>query len=153
MAVRKLRPDGLNDFANERDVLSRIRNSRTGHVNVLVNYGSLIYGEHRMLLLPWTDLGTLDDFIKDESHRDTTAKKRNVIYCIIDVADALAWLTNLKISLPQKFREVQVTHCDIKPQNILIFPDSSREDGFIFKVSDFGHAFVSSPIETQSRRY
>lgn len=153
MVVKMFRPDSINDFENERDVLSRIRNSRSGHVNVLVNYGSLVYGEHRMLLLPSTDLGTLDDFIKDEKHRDTTAKKRNIIYCVIDVADALAWLTTLKISLPQKFREVQVMHCDIKPQNILIFPDSNREGEFIFKVSDFGHAFMSLSIETQSRRY
>lgn len=153
MAVKIFNSDSTNDFENERDVLSRIRNSRSGHVNVLVNYGSLVYGEHHMLFLPWTNLGTLDDFISFEEHRDTTAKKRNIIYCIIDVADALAWLTKLKISLPHKFREVQVMHCDIKPQNILIFPDSTRENGFIFKVSDFGHAFMSSSIETQSRRY
>lgn len=153
MAVKIFNSDSIDDFANERDVLSRIRNSRSGHINVLVNYGSLVYGEHHMLLLPWTELGTLENFMMKEEHRNIPTKRRNIIYCMVDIADALAWLTKLKISLPHKFREVQVMHCDIKPDNILIFPDSSRENGLVFKVSDFGHAFMSSSIETQSRRY
>lgn len=158
--MKKFNTDSLRDFENEKNVLSCIRNSDYKHKNVLINYGSLVYGQtgninsDHMLLLPWTDFKSLDDFMKDRTHRSTAAKRRNCIYGMVGVADALAWLTRMKITLPRMpTRKVQVMHCDFKPQNILVFPTPDQEDRFIFKVSDFGHSFLSLSIGRRSPRY
>jgi serine/threonine protein kinase len=159
MAVKLFNAISSYDFENEKAVLSHIRRGNV-HKNVLINYGSLVHPEERSsnlvraLLLPWTDFGTLENLMKDNRNRDTPTKRRNNIHGMVGVADALAWLSQMKISLPRiPTRKVQVMHCDIKPQNILVFPAPDQEDRFIFKVSDFGHAFLSMSIRRPSPRY
>ncbi|KAL7619199.1 hypothetical protein Lser_V15G02573 [Lactuca serriola] len=120
VAVKKLDrlvQDGEKEFKTEVDAIAR-----THHKNLVQLLGYCDEGEQRLLIYEYMSNGTLAMFLFGETR--PTWKQRS--YIALGVAKGLAYL--------HEECSIQIIHCDIKPQNILL------DDYYNAKISDFGLA-------------
>lgn len=79
--MKQFNNDSIDEFREEKKILSKIRASNNCKSVILSSYGSLVLGEEespdavRMILLPLTDRDNLDVFMQNREHRNTPAKR------------------------------------------------------------------------------
>ncbi|CAB4312096.1 unnamed protein product [Prunus armeniaca] len=93
---------------------------RTNHRNLVQLLGFCNEGQHRILVYEFMSKGSLASFLFGES-RPTWYQRRQIA---LGTARGLLYL--------HEECSMQIIHCDIKPQNILL------DDSFTARISDFG---------------
>lgn len=126
--------------------------SDLSHPNLIQRIASITRGRQRCLVFLWADGGNLRDFWKHNPNpwpTITATYIKDIIEQIRGLADALDKLHRFKQ------HEDQVDHYrhgDIKPENILIFPDEDNRGIGTFKVSDLGSAMRHSVVTALRER-
>ncbi|KAG6783428.1 hypothetical protein POTOM_012876 [Populus tomentosa] len=113
IAVKKL--DGEKEFKTEVNVIGQ-----THHKNLVRLLGFCDEGQHRLLVYEFLSNGTLADFLFGSS-RPSWKQRTQIAF---GIARGLLYL--------HEECSIQIIHCDIKPQNILI------DDYYNARISDFG---------------
>ncbi|KAJ4005494.1 hypothetical protein NW752_002326 [Fusarium irregulare] len=124
-------------YPRERDTLERMRELNDPHlIKAIAAYEK---GNSRCFIFPWAEGGNLDTFWqKDRSHLD-----RDLVRWALDQMTGIAG--GIK-----KLHDKNIRHGDIKPQNILYFPNYGRKYGRgTLKVADVGLA----KVHTEYTRY
>ncbi len=94
------------------------------HPNIAKCFTLLHRDEHRYLVLEYCEAGTLRDLMRCSD----LLSARQRVSLVIDLLRGLQYAHNL-----------QIVHCDIKPENVLL---QLSNDGWRVKVSDFGIAHL-----------
>lgn len=118
VAIKKLdrvADETEKEFMTEVNVISQ-----THHKNLVRLLGYCNEGPHRLLVYEYMSNGTLASFIFGDQ-KPTWSQRTNIA---MGIARGLAYLHEECI--------MQIIHCDIKPQNILL------DDHHIARISDFG---------------
>lgn len=93
-----------------------------------------LYAPLMIVELAWSQAPTLEDYFRirqDQQFAQTLGDEGADCYSLIaDIADGLSVL-----------HHCEVLHSDLKPSNILLFPDE-KENGLVAKIGDFGFADV-----------
>ena len=105
------------------------------HENLIKRIAAITRGRQKLLLFLWADGGNLRDFWKELPEPQLTPTLvKDIIYQLRGMAEALDKLHHFK-------HQYHYRHGDIKPENILHFPDSTKRSPIgIFKISDLGSA-------------
>lgn len=126
MAVKRL-PQATKTYTidkinREIDTLKKIRHFETNHIIKAI--ASFEKGENPVaysIIFPWAERGNLNHFWKFESQKIRTTDKSFHAF-LIDVLTQLAGVTEAVAEMHER----GIRHGDIKPDNILCFPDKSR---------------------------
>jgi serine/threonine protein kinase len=91
-----------------------------------------LYAPMMIVELAWSTAPTLEDYFRIRQNRQTQnlGVETDCYSLIADIADGLSVL-----------HHCEVLHSDLKPSNILLFPDGEK-NGLIAKIGDFGFADV-----------
>lgn len=128
----ELLKDAEDVWTSEVNTLNEI--SGLSHPNLIQRIAAITRGEKRYLMFLWADGGNLEDFwIKFPNPTVTAGLVKDIIEQLRGMAEALEKLHGYR-------GQYHYRHGDIKPQNILNFPDSNPERIGIFKISDLGSA-------------
>ncbi|KAK4283647.1 hypothetical protein QN277_000575 [Acacia crassicarpa] len=119
VAVKKLKMVNEIDKEFEAEV-SAI--GQTHHRNLVKLLGFCNEGEHKLLVYEFMSKGTLASFVFE----DQKPSWHQRVQVAIGTAKGLLYL--------HEECNIQIIHCDIKPQNVLL------DDSYIAKISDFGLA-------------
>jgi serine/threonine protein kinase len=104
------------------------------HDNLIQRIAGITRGKQRYLMFLWADGGNLRDFWEANPKPKVTAGLvKDIIQQLRGMADALDKLHNYK-------GHRHYRHGDIKPENILNFPDADKSGIGTFKISDLGSA-------------
>ncbi|KAK0719271.1 hypothetical protein B0H67DRAFT_149719 [Lasiosphaeris hirsuta] len=133
----------------ERDIMDKILKSSTiACENVVQNHGSLEIGSATYSLfmpLAVCDLRAYmapEDETKPKPGPKTIASRASMIDGAEGLAGGLKFL-HTEMKSAEKMEDIVCYHMDLKPSNILLFrKDGSGEDGYIWKLSDFGMSRV-----------
>ena len=120
IAVKKLErlvEEAEKDFANEVATIGQ-----THHKNLIRLLGFCREGTHRLLVYEFMSNGSLNKFL---FHGECPGWNQRV-QIVLGIAGGLANL--------HEECSVQIIHCDIKPQNIIL------DDNYVARISDFGLA-------------
>lgn len=105
-----------------------------GHLNLihLLGYGweFLDFGFLPFIVLEFADFGSLDQFLISRGDKLSTAAKLNICMDILSGLDAL--------------HSCDITHGDVKLENVLVAANDADPEGFIVKIADFSHCIVDS---------
>lgn len=139
-------------FEDEDRTLSELVNSSNCPSNIMTSICSIVCA------IPNTDLKLgsiffpaalcdLNDYINDDTNRPLHHRGRlHHIRQMLGVCQALEWLARNLTYKKDSDQYIQKTyyHCDLKPDNILVYRDPAASDDdrgeLIFKISDFGQA-------------
>ncbi|KAI9149653.1 Arginine permease CAN1 [Paramyrothecium foliicola] len=134
----------------EREIWNTLLRTPTGVCkNILQSLGSVQIGKTYSLFMELAESDLRSYMMERFSIPPTTMNnKAELVRCAAGLAGGLNFLhTQLKL---EDGTEVVCYHMDLKPDNILVFPDIDRGPGFkIWKLSDFGMARVKTK---QSRK-
>ncbi|KAH9318896.1 hypothetical protein KI387_020665, partial [Taxus chinensis] len=108
-------------FITECDVLKRVK-----HRNVIKIISACFTPDFKALVLPFTSNGSLDRWLHSHGEDDCNLTLSDRLRIAMDVAQGMAYLHH------QCF--VQVIHCDLKPNNVLLGDDMTSY------IADFGIA-------------
>ncbi|OWM73448.1 hypothetical protein CDL15_Pgr026547 [Punica granatum] len=125
--LEKITSDGNREFNAEVDTIGR-----ANHRNLIELFGFCNEGQNRLLVYEFMRNGSLADFLFGDSR--PTWFKRTEIAC--GVARGLLYL--------HEECSKQITHCDIKLQNILL------DESLTAKISDFGLAKLLKIDQTRT---
>lgn len=145
LAVKKFNPppkgEGKDHFINEFSNLTKLMNATIKSQNVMLPRASLIHGEARYLIYDLAET-SMDKFIWDpEPFRDLNFDKvRGILKNAADLVGALYWIHEYG---PYS----AMIHGDIRPENILILREGSRET---WKLADFDRAVARSTSSNES---
>ncbi|XP_017980173.1 PREDICTED: G-type lectin S-receptor-like serine/threonine-protein kinase LECRK4 [Theobroma cacao] len=109
--------EGEREFKTEVKVIGQ-----THHKNLVRLIGYCDEGEHRLLVYEFMQNGSLSSFLFGVLRPSWQQR----LHIALGIAKGLAYL--------HEECSIQIIHCDIKPQNILL------DDSFTAKISDFGLA-------------
>ncbi|GFP80005.1 g-type lectin s-receptor-like serine/threonine-protein kinase rlk1 [Phtheirospermum japonicum] len=107
--------------------------SRTNHKNLVQLLGYCDEGQNRLLVYEFMQNGSLASFLFGKSPKPNWYRRVQIAF---EVARGLCYL--------HEECTMQIIHCDIKPQNVLL--DSSH----VAKISDFGLAKLLKPDQTRT---
>ncbi|EXB28974.1 G-type lectin S-receptor-like serine/threonine-protein kinase RLK1 [Morus notabilis] len=116
--IDKIVGEGEREFKTE---VSAIRG--TNHKNLVRLLGFCNEGQHKLLVYEFMSNGSLARFLFGSNSKPNWEKRMRIS---MGTAKALLYL--------HEECNIQIIHCDIKPQNILL------DDSFLARVSDFGLA-------------
>ena len=124
---------------SEVNALNQI--SGLSHPHLIQRIAAIERGKQRCLMFLWADGVNLRDFWRNSpTPALTAALVRAMIWQLRGMADALQSLHGFK-------EDLHIRHGDIKPENILHFPDQNDSPIGTFKISDLGssvhHAVVT----------
>jgi serine/threonine protein kinase len=104
------------------------------HDHLIQRIAAIKRGSRRYLMFPWAEDGNLRNFwVKDPKPNLTADFIKAIIVQLRGMADGI-----LKLHIYSG--QLHTRHGDIKPENILIFPDKERSRIGTFKIADFGAA-------------
>lgn len=119
-------------WTSEVETLDEI--SGLSHPNLIQRIAAITRGRQRYLMFLWADGGNLRDFwIEDPKPKVTAGLVKDIIGQLRGMAEALDKLHHYR-------DQYHYRHGDIKPENILIFPDQNKSRIGTFKISDLGSA-------------
>ncbi|KAF2971549.1 hypothetical protein GQX73_g1986 [Xylaria multiplex] len=134
------------EFNNERHTYTAIRNlnriSVTGVSEHFLHYhGCFIQGDKCVLLIEYTNQGTLLNFFKNNWYLPRTKEEaQNLWRDLAQLIKGLALLHN-------GGKHISAIHQDIKPANIFVFKPDPDQYRFSFKLGDFGLCSVTPAAE------
>jgi serine/threonine protein kinase len=106
----------------------------TGHLNLIqiLGYGweFLDFGFLPFIVLEFADFGSLDQFLTSRGDKLSAAAKLNICMDLLSGLDAL--------------HSCDITHGDVKLENVLVAKSDTDPEGFIVKIADFSHCVVDS---------
>ncbi|KAJ4347978.1 uncharacterized protein N0V89_009350 [Didymosphaeria variabile] len=141
LAIKRFNPpttDKLKDrFENEFPNLMRLKHASIKSENVMLPLASLKHGQQRYLIYDLAE-NHLGDYMAPTNAKYVFTKEstKTVLKNATDLVGALKWIHQYK---PYH----SVWHNDIKPENILILRDSSRE---IWKLADFDRSLAKATL-------
>ncbi|EHL03001.1 putative ALK tyrosine kinase receptor [Glarea lozoyensis 74030] len=104
------------------------------HPHLIQRIAAIIRGNQRFLMFLWADGGNLRDYWEHNPKPNLTADLvKDIIEQIRGMAEALEKLHGYR-------DQYHYRHGDIKPENILNFPDPKKSRMGTFKISDLGSA-------------
>jgi serine/threonine protein kinase len=108
--------------------------SDLSHTHLIQRIAAITRGKQRYLMFLWADGGNLRDFWENHPTPEVTANLvKNIIEELRGMAEALQKLHAYR-------GQYHYRHGDIKPENILNFPDPQNLRIGTFKISDLGSA-------------
>ena len=131
VAVKKLEnmvKEGDQEFKAEVSAIAR-----TNHKNLVQLLGFCNEEPHRMLVYEYMNKGSLADYLFGCTKKPNWYERIEVI---LGTARGLCYL--------HEECEIQIIHCDIKPQNILL------DDSLVARISDFGLAKLLKENQTRT---
>jgi len=131
-AIRRGRGNVAVDVKREVNALAKINQLGEEHIVRFITYfrrGGQEYPDH-YVLLEWADGGNLNDFWKQASKRERTA---SLVKWVVKQLHGIAKALSTVHCMPDG---VSYSHGDLKPGNILWFPDSGGYG--VFKIGDWG---------------
>ncbi|KAJ5765990.1 uncharacterized protein N7511_003606 [Penicillium nucicola] len=138
------RKDFHNREDTELDVLQQILACKRPSPNIIEIYGSLEIGSVGCSIFMPLAIEDLRAHMKDDTRpRPGATERTDMILAAAGVAEGLEFLhNNMEKPLGGK---LVCYHMDLKPDNILIFPERIDENGkliYIWKISDFGMSHI-----------
>jgi len=119
-------------WTSEVETLDEI--SGLSHPNLIQRIAAIKRGRQRYLMFLWADGGNLRDFwIEHPKPKVTAGLVKDIVGQLRGMAEALYKLHHYR-------DQYHYRHGDIKPENILIFPDQNKSRIGMFKISDLGSA-------------
>ncbi|XP_059289797.1 G-type lectin S-receptor-like serine/threonine-protein kinase LECRK4 [Lycium ferocissimum] len=106
--------------------------SRTNHKNLVQLLGFCNEGQHRLLIYEHMETGSVADLL----FKDCRLSWSQRVQVAIDTAKGLFYLH-------EEF-SIQIIHCDIKPQNVLL------DENLTAKIADFGIAKLLGKDQTRT---
>ncbi|KAK3419360.1 hypothetical protein EUGRSUZ_H05095, partial [Eucalyptus grandis] len=126
--IEKISSDGEREYLAEVKTLGKTR-----HRNLVRLLGYCHDGKNRLLVYEYMSNGSLADVLFKAEHQASWEVRMGIVQ---NVARGLLYL--------HEECEMQIIHCDIKPQNILI------DDNMQAKISDFGLSKLLKPDQTNT---
>ena len=122
----------MNTMLTEMGVLNHLPLKEHPNLIQLLGYGweYLDFGFCPFIVLEFADLGTLDQFLISRSDKLLAADKLEICIDILSGLEAL--------------HSCDITHGDIKLENILVTSNETNPKGFTVKIADFSHCVVDS---------
>ena len=106
-----------------------------GHLNLIQLFGYgwefLDFGFLPFIVLEFADFGSLDQFLISRVDKLSVAAKLNICMDLLSGLDTLHFC--------------DITHGDVKLENVLVAANDADPEGFIVKIADFSHCVVDSP--------
>jgi serine/threonine protein kinase len=132
------------DYDVEKEFLEQLKREKKLHKMILLHLGSIdeVDGARVLSRSLFFELAlcNLDQFFKSEQYKQQYEDKGSVLIAkAIDLLDALDFL----------HKTFQSLHMDLKPDNILVFNNSERENDINWKLSDFSLSqkkLIRSPV-------
>ncbi|XP_038902604.1 G-type lectin S-receptor-like serine/threonine-protein kinase LECRK3 [Benincasa hispida] len=119
--------DGDQEFKVEVSAIAQ-----TNHKNLVRLHGFCNEGEHRMLVYEFMQNGSLENFLFGTSKPNWYAR----IQVVLETARGLCYL--------HEGCNIQIIHCDIKPQNIFF------DDSYTARIANFGLAKLLKKEQTRT---
>jgi serine/threonine protein kinase len=130
--IETLQKDVEEIWNSEADTLNQISN--LSHNHLIQRIAAISRGNQRFLMFRWAEGGNLRDFWKDNPKPPLTPTLvKDVFVQLRGMAEALQ-------RLHEYSDQIHYRHGDIKPENILIFPNDNGRGIGTFKISDMGSA-------------
>lgn len=116
--------------------------------------------------MDWAEYGDLETLLNGGTSKDTSSREihhyqfnlkfpdascRDVLKAFRDLSEALAFLHH-DVKSPENGESMNLAHNDLRPQNILVFPEDGQRVGR-WKITDFGISTLEDPAVTQRRSY
>ncbi|OTB02599.1 hypothetical protein M426DRAFT_322521 [Hypoxylon sp. CI-4A] len=140
-ALKELRSHRLVDFQRELAALRPFAVSP--HLHIVNLLAAFRHGTSFYFLFPWAEGGSLHSFWQENPNPvlDSYLSKWIIEQCL-GIAIALHQIHRRYYSAPPDESNDRGSfsgrHGDIKPENILLFKQSSRSDNFVWALGDFG---------------
>ncbi|KAH8655982.1 ankyrin repeat-containing domain protein [Tricladium varicosporioides] len=122
----------MNTMLTEMGVLSHPPLKEHPNLIRLLGYGweYLDFGFCPFIVLEFANLGTLDEFLISRADKLSEADKLEICMDLLSGIEAL--------------HSCDITHGDIKLENILVTANDANPKGFTIKIADFSHCVVDS---------
>lgn len=132
-----------HDFQREYENMKQILYTPRKSENILETFGSLQLGANTFSLFMPLAKCDLKAWMQDNVPPDLESGKADILKCASGLADGLEFLHS---DIRDHNRNHMICyHMDLKPANILVFPDDREHDKLIWKISDFGMSRVKVP--------
>ncbi|KAI1768230.1 kinase-like domain-containing protein [Hypoxylon sp. FL1150] len=130
----------VNELHKEYEIMKRILHTPRKSNNIVETFGSLQLDETTFsLFMPLAECD-LRVWMKEHNPPIFESKKADILMCASGLADGLEFLhSEIRDSNGNK---MVCYHMDLKPANILVFPDDREPGKMIWKISDFGMSRV-----------
>ncbi|KPM46462.1 hypothetical protein AK830_g228 [Neonectria ditissima] len=148
LARKDFSPDERSSFAfkAERDILRQFVNSDvpSSIVKSICSYEYKFPGVDYPLssIIFYEAECSLNHYLNHNGYRPSSFKaRRQNLRRMLDICEALVWLRNNLVYVRDEYTYMTYYHCDLKPDNILVYKNSnSGDDLFVFRLADFGEA-------------